>query len=375
MFSHEFADASSGCSTTSGTIPPKAGWKKPSARPNPTASVAIAVSVRLPEASSAKNAATTAQRARSDADHEQPPGVPVREDASPEQRREERGGLDASTNPSDPPSSVTRQPSATRKAASPTNEIVCPLQSSRKSRLSKAAVVARTRQRYPRLPMLRAVVFDVDFTIAKPGPDLGPEGYRRLGERFGLDLDPSRYAEARAAAIGELKRHPELDHDEEIWVLFTERIVQLMGGVGNTYECAAEMTRAWLHAQHFELYDDALPTLDALRARGLKLGLLSNTSRDLADFVAHHGIEVDAVLTSHVHGKTKPHETIFRALLAQLDVAAEDAVMIGDQLEDDVLGARAVGMRAILVDRDGRYPDVDDRLDDLRGLPAALGLA
>ena len=49
--------------------------------------------------------------------------------------------------------------------------------------------------------MLRAVLFDVDFTIAKPGPELGPEGYRRLGQRFGLSLDPSRYGEAREKAI------------------------------------------------------------------------------------------------------------------------------------------------------------------------------
>jgi putative hydrolase of the HAD superfamily len=223
--------------------------------------------------------------------------------------------------------------------------------------------------------MLRAVVFDVDFTIAKPGPDLGPEGYRRLGERFGLDLDPALYAEARAAAVGELQRHPELDHDEEIWVLFTERIIQGMGGVGDTHGCAAEMTRAWLHAHHFELYEDALPTLDALRARGLKLGLLSNTSRDLDRFVAHHGLDVDAVLTSRAHGKTKPHETIFRALLAKLDVRPSEAAMVGDQPEDDVAGARAVGMRALLVDRDGLYPDAKDRLDDLRALPAALGLS
>jgi putative hydrolase of the HAD superfamily len=221
---------------------------------------------------------------------------------------------------------------------------------------------------------LRAVVFDVDFTIAKPGPDLGPEGYRRLGERFGLSLDPTRYDEARAAAISELKRHPELDHDEEIWVLFTERIIEGMGGSGDTYACAVEMTRAWEHAHHFELYEDALPALEDLRRRGLKLGLLSNTSRDLPEFVAHHGLDVDAVLTSHAHGKTKPHETIFRALLERLEVAPGEAAMVGDQVEDDVEGARAVGMRAVLLDRDGRYPDVPDRLDDLRGLPAALGL-
>ena len=83
--------------------------------------------------------------------------------------------------------------------------------------------------------VLRAVVFDVDFTLARPGPDLGPDGYRALGLRYGLDLDPARYDEARAAAFAEVKRHPELDHDEEIWVLFTERIILGMGGRGDTY--------------------------------------------------------------------------------------------------------------------------------------------
>ena len=77
---------------------------------------------------------------------------------------------------------------------------------------------------------LRAVLFDVDFTLAKPGPELMPEGYVRCGERHGLALDPARYEAARDAALVDLKRHPELDHDEEIWVAFTERIVLGMGG-------------------------------------------------------------------------------------------------------------------------------------------------
>jgi HAD superfamily hydrolase (TIGR01549 family) len=221
---------------------------------------------------------------------------------------------------------------------------------------------------------LEAVVFDVDFTLAKPGPDLGPEGYRRLGARFGLELVPERYDVARRDAIATLKRHPELDHDEEVWVLFTERIIQGMGGSGDTYACAIEMTRAWERADHFELFDDALPVLDDLRDRRLKLGLLSNTGRDLDNFVAHHGIAVDAMLTSRVHGKTKPHETIFRAMLEKLDVPAETAVMVGDDPDDDIAGARAVGMDAWLVDREGRFPKHPQRLTDLRALPAALGL-
>jgi putative hydrolase of the HAD superfamily len=222
--------------------------------------------------------------------------------------------------------------------------------------------------------VLKAVVFDVDFTIARPGPDLGPEGYRRLAARFGFDLDPARYDEARREALTTLTRHPELDHDQEIWVLFTQRIIEGMGGSGDTYAAAVEMTRAWEHAQHFELFDDVPATLAALRGRGLALGLLSNTERDLEVFVSHHGLEVDAVLTSLAHGKTKPHETIFRRMLELLHVEAGEAAMVGDTVDDDIEGARAVGMAAILLDREGRYPDVDPRLDDLRGLPAALGL-
>lgn len=220
---------------------------------------------------------------------------------------------------------------------------------------------------------LRAVVFDVDFTIARPGPDLGPDGYRRLGARHGLVLDPSRYDDARRAAVATIQRHPELDHDEEVWVRFTERIIVGMGGVGETYEAACEMTRAWNQAAHFELYDDVLPTLAALRRYGLKLGLLSNTGRDLDAFVLHHGIEVDAVLTSRAHGKTKPHDSIFRRMLDLLGVRPADAAMVGDTLEDDVEGARAVGMQALLLDREGRYPALA-RLDGLGAVPAALHL-
>jgi len=219
---------------------------------------------------------------------------------------------------------------------------------------------------------LRAVVFDVDFTLAVPGPELGPEGYRRVGERHGLRLDPARYDEARRQALATLERHPELDHDEEIWVLFTQRIVEGMGGGGDTYAAAVELTRAWEEAHHFELYDDVLPVLESLRGRGLRLGLLSNTARDLDAFVAHHRLDVDAVLTSRTHGKAKPHRTIFRRMLELLEVEPFEAAMVGDTLEDDVEGARAVGMRALLLDRARRYPDAPDRLDDLRALPAAL---
>ncbi|HXZ57322.1 MAG TPA: HAD-IA family hydrolase [Gaiellaceae bacterium] len=224
--------------------------------------------------------------------------------------------------------------------------------------------------------MVRAVLFDVDFTIARPGPELGPEGYRRLGERFGLELDPSRYAEAREQAVEGLRRHPELEHDEEIWVAFTEQIIRGMGGASDSaYECAVAMTKAWEHAHHFELYEDALPVLAELRAQGLKLGLVSNTGRDLEAFVAHHRLDVDAAIGSGAFGRTKPHPSIFEAVLERIEVGPADAAMVGDSPEDDLEGAHAAGIeRAFLLDRDDRYPEIEPRLPDLYALPAALGL-
>lgn len=225
--------------------------------------------------------------------------------------------------------------------------------------------------------MLRAVLFDVDFTIARPGPELhGGDGYRRLGERHGLVLDPSRYERAREAAILELKRHPDLDHDDELWVEFTERIISGMGGSGDgARACATEIVLSWERHENFDLYDDALPALADLRGRGLKLALVSNTARNLHEFVVHHGIDVDAVVSSRAHGKTKPHRSIFESALGLLDVEPAEAAMVGDSVEDDIEGARALGIRAVLLDRDGRHTDVVDRIESLAALPAALGLA
>ncbi len=223
---------------------------------------------------------------------------------------------------------------------------------------------------------LRAVLFDVDFTLCRPGPELGPDGYRALGREYGLELDPGRYDQARLAAIEDLQRHPELDHDEEVWVRFTEEIVRGMGGGGSAAvaEIATQIVRRWEQAAHFELYDDVLQVLGELRRRGLKLGLVSNTSRDLGAFVRHFALEVDGWIASGSYGKVKPSPLIFRAALELVGCEAECAVMVGDSPGDDVAGARAVGMRGVLLDRAGRFPEAADRIESLAELPAALEL-
>jgi putative hydrolase of the HAD superfamily len=222
---------------------------------------------------------------------------------------------------------------------------------------------------------LRAVLFDVDFTLCRPGPELSPERYARIAARHGVALDVSRYDDAREAAILNLKRHPELLHDESIWHRFTEEIFVGMGGPeGLASECATEIEEGWAMSENFELFEDVLPVLEELRAAGLQLAVVSNGIRDLTAFVAHHRLDVDAIVDSRRHGRVKPHPTIFQAALDLLGVGASDAVMVGDSIEEDIEGARALGMRAILIDRDGRHAELAERLEDLYALPAALGL-
>ena len=224
--------------------------------------------------------------------------------------------------------------------------------------------------------MVRAVLFDVDFTLFRPGPELGPDGYKRVGERHGLDLHPKRYADARASAIQDLQRNRDLVHDEEVWIAFTERIVVGMGGnAAGARACATELVREWERHENFSLYEDVTPVLAELRRHGLLIGLVSNGQRDLAEFVVHHGLEVDAVVGSRSHGRIKPHPSIFTAALRLLGVAPGDAAMVGDSYEDDIEGARSLGMRAILLDRDAQAPGEPDRVDTLFALPAALGLS
>jgi putative hydrolase of the HAD superfamily len=223
---------------------------------------------------------------------------------------------------------------------------------------------------------LKAVLFDVDFTLARPGPELGPEGYVRAGARHGLTLDPLRYEEARDAALVDLHRHPELEHDDEIWFRFTERIIRGMGGdADSAYACGVEITRGWERHENFELYDDVPETFAAMRAAGLQIGLVSNSARDVREFARHHNLDVDAGISSFHHGRSKPHASIFRAVLDLLDVEPGAAAMVGDQVADDIEGARAVGMHAILLDRDGLHPEFEPRVTGLAALLPQLGIS
>jgi putative hydrolase of the HAD superfamily len=214
---------------------------------------------------------------------------------------------------------------------------------------------------------IRAVFFDVDFTLIYPGPTFQGEGYQRFCAAHGVDVDPTRFLDGVIEASPILHDDQELAYNEDVFIRYTRRIIEVMGGRGDGVDAAArEIYAEWAACHHFILYEDVAPVLGELAGRGLKIGLISNSHRSLAAFQEHfelHGL-ITAALSSSEHGFLKPHPSIFEAALRLVGVDAAESVMVGDSLPHDIEGARRVGMRGVLVRRTepgvSCHPDADD---------------
>ncbi len=222
-----------------------------------------------------------------------------------------------------------------------------------------------------------AVFFDVDFTLIHPGRRFQGAGYAEACARRGVVVDPDLF-ETAVTRAGEVLAHAGDGYDADLYVRYTARIIELMGGSSEAvFEVARELYDAWGEHEHFELYEDARETLVELAARGIRLGLISNSHRCLDSFQAHFALDglLSTTVSSSVLGVMKPDPRIFRAALDKVGVEPARAVMVGDSLVHDVNGALAAGMRGVLLARTGEPPrgraDVPV-ISSLRELPALL---
>ncbi len=222
---------------------------------------------------------------------------------------------------------------------------------------------------------IRAVFFDVDFTLIYPGPMFQGEGYQRFCAKHGMHVDPAAFTRAVAAASALLEDARGQRYDPQFFIDYTRRVIEGMGGTGPGLEaCTREMYEEWAACRHFSLYDDVEPVFRELHARGIRVGLISNTHRSLASFQSHFEIDqfVSGAISSSEHGYMKPHASIFQAALDLLGVTAGESVMVGDSPPDDIEGALRMGMRAVLLRRSGITPRWSETLLD--GVPVISSL-
>ncbi len=226
--------------------------------------------------------------------------------------------------------------------------------------------------------MIKAVFFDVDFTLIYPGPTFQAEGYRRACAAHGVEVDPAKFDAATAASSFILDEVEEQIYTHDIFIHYTASIIEKMGGRGaSVVEVASEMYDQWSVNHHFEMYDDVAPVLEALQKRGTIVGVISNSHRSLDAFREHFSLAniISVTVSGAEHGYMKPHRSIFEAALDRAKVKAAETMMVGDSFKHDIEGALNAGWHAVLLRRSGEVPyALPANLPVIRTLPELLPL-
>lgn len=218
------------------------------------------------------------------------------------------------------------------------------------------------------------VTFDLYDTLI----ELRPPRWERLlnaTRQIGLETDVDTLREADLIAEdyftvenGAIPIRDRTEPEREAFRLELMRIWLESAGLPHDPETVRELRRLYLsefdqrpYHEYYTLFDDVMPALRALRKAGLQTALISNADDDVTVVAVHFdfALLMDLLVTSAFVGYEKPHPRTFLAALEPLGVDPARAVHIGDQAKSDVVGARGVGMHAVLLDRYGRHRDTD----------------
>jgi putative hydrolase of the HAD superfamily len=218
---------------------------------------------------------------------------------------------------------------------------------------------------------LRIVVFDAVGTLIYPDPPVSAV-YVKSAKRLGSNLADHVVAARFRAVFGELEsrdRAGDLRTSEEVELARWRTIVRgVLDDVSDPAASFAELYDHFARPTSWRVFPDVGSAFDLLASRGIQLAIASNFDQRLLG-IAQQLAPLDRcihVLVSSAIGYRKPHRRFFEAVLEASGFAPEEVLYVGDDHDNDVAGARAVGMRAVLLDRAGSSgPDALASLDQL----------
>jgi putative hydrolase of the HAD superfamily len=234
--------------------------------------------------------------------------------------------------------------------------------------------------------MIKAISFDFYNTLVRfwpPLSDIQQVACQELGITVSKEGIDQGYSVADVYFNQENAREPLSLRSEEDRLSFFSRYEQVIletAGVPVTIHLAEQIWKmAMSIPKDFMPFDDAIPALAALRGEGYCLGVLSNLRRDMVELCQRLGLMpyLDFCIGANDAGTEKPHPPIFLAALERMSAEPNETLHVGDQYNSDVLGARAVGMHTVLLDRGGWNTTINDcrkisSLSELHGLLAEL---
>ena len=213
--------------------------------------------------------------------------------------------------------------------------------------------------------MVRAVFLDALGTLVELEPP-----WLTLREQVPTDVSDERLQAALRAEMAYYREHSNLGKDER--------------SLAELRECCAEILSAelWrpvdvetmMSAIRFRAYPDAAPALSSLRDAGLRLVCVSNWDCSLPAVLERCGLAqlLDGVVTSAEAGSRKPDPAIFVSALDLAEASPGEALHVGDSASEDVEGARAAGISALLLNRGGQgdiasLTEVASRVESMQG--------
>lgn len=209
---------------------------------------------------------------------------------------------------------------------------------------------------------IAAVTFDAAGTLLRPHPSVGAI-YREVGLAHGCDLPADALDHAFHEAFHAVSKDPTVldpeGRERDFWRRVVLHAFRALGRVPEPFDAFfAELWETFAHGARWRVYHGAAATLEALRARGLRLGVLSNWDARLHRVLAETGLRalVDVVTISSEARAEKPDTAIFRAAEAALGHGPGACLHVGDSLKHDVAGAHAAGWRVLRVRHDGGPP-------------------
>ena len=222
------------------------------------------------------------------------------------------------------------------------------------------------------------VVFDAVGTLLLLREPVG-ETYARLAAAHDVTLPPGRLDEAFTRVLAEAKPnvHPGVtlavaaERERGWWRERVRETFRAADGMARFDDFDAFFARLWAHyaeASAWRLASGARPCLDALSARGLRLGVLSNFDQRLRRLLTSLGLaeRFDVITLPADAGAAKPARAIFEHCLGRIGLAAASVLYVGDRATLDVVAARQAGLLALdvgaLSDLSA-LPDMIDRIE------------
>jgi putative hydrolase of the HAD superfamily len=202
-------------------------------------------------------------------------------------------------------------------------------------------------------PSIRAVTFDVGGTLIEPWPSVG-HIYAEVAARCGAKGLSSALLNRRFIAAWRAAKH--FGHSRADWSALVDATFRGLTDRPPSRTFFPELYSRFAEPTAWRIFEDVVPTLEALAARGLKLGVISNWDERLRPLLERLRLThyFEAIVVSREVGCSKPSRAIFDQAIRKMGLPPEAVLHVGDEPSTDVRGARAAALSAVRLKRTAR---------------------